>query len=152
MVKNFSDFLNKTFIDEKNWHQQFINIEETTQNILLDESNLKKYLENNLLELSKLISKSILRGEYIIVDIETPLKESLNICSTILNDILLIENTKLHEYVENFIAIIKRICSIYLNFFKQVKTYLSNPNTDIVFSTSKEYSSEYDLKLSVILN
>ncbi|AMA49984.1 hypothetical protein [Flavobacterium covae] len=147
MVKNFSDFLNKTFIDEKNWHQQFINIEETTQNILLDESNLKKYLENNLLELSKLISKSILRGEYIIVDIETPLKESLNICSTILNDILLIENTKLHEYVENFIAIIKRICSIYLNFFKQVKTYLSNPNTDIVFSTSKEYSSEYDLNI-----
>lgn len=153
MINDFLTKLNQTFIDDPNWFNQFISNEKGEggeggeELVILDEDALKEYFELNLIELSKLISKSIISGEYVIIDIEIPLKESLEICDKILASILFVENSSLQEYTEYFVGIVKRIHSVYLNFYKQVKTHISNPNTDIVFSTSKEYSAENDSEL-----
>ncbi|KIC61723.1 hypothetical protein [Chryseobacterium taiwanense] len=140
MIAPILDDLNGLFVENAGWYHPFFdNIDDPNT---LKESELKSFLSDKLNKVSDDLCKSIIVGEYVYSDVQVTLIEIMSCCNRIYENILFFENIQLHTFTEKFVKIIKDINSAYLKFSKQIVIHISNPNTEIVFTTSKDFSED----------
>lgn len=140
MIAPILNDLNGLFVENTEWYNPFFdNVDEPET---LKESELKSFLSEKLNKVSDDFCKSIIIGEYVYVDIQVVLTQIMSCCNRIYENILFFENIQLHSYTEKFVKIIQDINSAYLKFSKQIVIHTSNPNTEIVFTTSKDFSED----------